>query len=127
MMNDQSISVVYTWTAKTGKGEELKAIYEQVAQQMKNTEPGALKVECNYDANKGVLVVYDLFQNAEALGFHLGVTASAHFSGLLEIATPGPFLFCGDVPDQMKQAAIGMGLQATFAPRLFGFDRAVEA
>jgi hypothetical protein len=42
---------------------------------------------------------------------------------LLEIAVPGPFLFCGEVPEELKQAAIGMGLDATFAPRVFGFAR----
>ena len=61
---------------------------------------------------------------AGAVGFHLGTTAAGHFQNLLEIAIPGEFLFCGEVPDEMKQAAIGMGLQATFAPRVFGFERA---
>jgi hypothetical protein len=34
-------------------------------------------------------------------------TAAQHFPQLLEIAVPGPFFFCGDVPEQLKQAAIG--------------------
>ena len=42
---------------------------------------------------------------------------------LLEIANPGPFYFCGDVPDEIVQAAAGMGLDATFAARAFGFSR----
>ena len=88
------------------------------------TEPGALDVQCYFDASSNTLVVYDLFANEEALGFHLGTTAGAHFSSLLEIANPGPFLFCGEVSDQMKQAALGMGLNATFAPSVFGFERA---
>jgi hypothetical protein len=53
----------------------------------------------------------------------LGTTAAGHFPALLQIAEPGSFLFCGDVPEQLKQAAIGMGLDATFTPRIFGFDR----
>jgi hypothetical protein len=57
------------------------------------------------------------------VGFHLGTTAAGHFENLLQIAIPGEFLFCGDVPKEMKQAAIGMGLNATFAPRVFGFER----
>ena len=29
-------------------------------------------------------------------------------------------------PEQLKQAAIGMGLDATFAPGIFGFDRSLN-
>ena len=122
-MNNQEITVVYKWTAKPGKGEELRSIYQQVEQDMQNTEPGALKVDCYFDAEKETLLVSDLFADAGALGQHLGTTAANHFPQLLQIATPGPFLFCGDVPAEMQQAAIGMGLDATFAPREFGFAR----
>ena len=122
-MNNQEITVVYKWIAKPGQAEALKAIYSDVEKQMKENEPGALKVQCYFDEANNVLIVYDLFQNADALGFHLGTTAAGHFPSLLEIATPGPFLFCGDVPEPMKQAALGMGLDATFAPGIFGFER----
>lgn len=122
-MNDQNITVVYQWTAKPGKSEELKSIYREVERQMNENEPGALQVDCYFDDSKDVLVVSDLFQDAGALGYHLGTTAAGHFPSLLEIATPGPFLFCGNVPEEMKQAALGMGLDATFAPKSFGFAR----
>ena len=122
-MNDQEITVVYSWKAKPGKANELQAIYKEVENEMKETEPGALKVECYYDESNNKLIVSDLFADGAALGQHLSTTAAGHFPTLLQIAEPGPFLFCGDVPDQLKQAAIGMGLDATFAPRIFGFDR----
>ena len=122
-MKDQQITVVYKWTAKPGKSEELKAIYSDVEKQMKENEPGALDVQCYFDENSNTLIVSDLFANAEALGFHLGTTAAAHFPDLLQIADPGAFLFCGNVPEEMKQAAVGMGLDATFAPGVFGFTR----
>ena len=122
-MKNQEITVVYKWTAKPGKAEELKAIYKDVEREMKETEPGALKVDCYFDESKDVLIVSDLFKDAGALGQHLGTTAAGHFPALLQIAVPGPFLFCGEVPEEMKQAAIGMGLDATFAPSVFGFDR----
>ena len=125
-MNNQEITVVYKWTAKPGKGQELRDIYKEVEKQMQETEPGALKVDCFYDEATGVLLVSDLFQDANALGFHLGTTAAGHFPALLQIAEPGPFLFCGDVPEQMQQAALGMGLNATFAPLAFGFDRSAN-
>ncbi len=122
-MGNQEITVVYKWTAKEGKGEELKSIYEEVEKQMKETEPGALKVDCYFDEETGVLLVADFFKDAAALGQHLGTTAAGHFPSLLQIAIPGPFLFCGDVPQELQQAALGMGLDATFAPRAFGFER----
>jgi len=122
-MKNQEITVVYKWTANPGKGAELKGIYKEVEKQMKKTEPGALKVDCFFDESTGVLIVSDLFKDAAALGQHLGTTAAGHFPSLLQIAMPGPFLFCGEVPEEMKQAAIGMGLDATFAPLDFGFER----
>ena len=122
-MNNQEVMVVYKWTAKEGKSEELKSIYKEVESQMKANEPGALNVQCYFDETKSTLVVMDLFANAGAVGFHLGTTAAGHFENLLQIAVPGEFLFCGDIPDEMKQAAVGMGLNATFAPNIFGFVR----
>lgn len=122
-MENQKITVVYKWTAKPGKGEELRAIYKEVEQQMQETEPDALHVDCYFDAKTGALVVNDVFRNAAALALHLGTTAAGHFPNLLQIATPGPFLFCGEVPEQLQQAALDMGLNATFAPFAFGFDR----
>ena len=122
-MKNQEITVVYKWTANPGKAEQLKAIYREVEKQMKETEPNALKVDCFFDDKTDTLIVYDLFKDGAALGQHLGTTAAGHFPTLLEIAVPGPFLFCGDVPEELKQAAIGMGLDATFAPHQFGFDR----
>jgi len=125
-MENQEVMVVYTWTAKEGKSEELKKIYKQVSGEMEANEPGALHVECYYDDSQNKLVVMDLFADAQAVGFHLGTTAAGHFNDLLQIAQPGPFLFCGDLPDELKQAATGMGLDATFAPRIFGFEKALN-
>ncbi|OJJ23002.1 hypothetical protein BKI52_01215 [marine bacterium AO1-C] len=126
-MNTQAITVVYKWTAKPGKAEELKAIYQEVTKEMEATEPNALKVQCYFDETTNTLITYDLFKDGAALAQHLGTTAAGHFPELLQIATPGPFLFCGNVPEELKQAALGMGLDATFAPGIFGFERAQVA
>lgn len=122
-MTNQEISVVYKWTAKPGKSEELKAIYQDVTKQMQETEPNTIKVECYFDESTNTLIVYDLFKNSDGMAQHLGTTAAGHFPSLLEVAVPGPFLFCGNVPEELKQAALGMGLDATFAPSVFGFER----
>ncbi len=122
-MTNQNVMVVYKWTAKEGKSEELKSIYHEVLEQMKSNEPGALEVQCYFDESSSTLVIMDMFADAGSVGFHLGTTAAGHFESLLKIAQPGEFLFCGDVPEEMKQAALGMGLQATFAPHISGFSR----
>ncbi len=122
-MKNQEITVVYSWTAHTGKSEDLKAIYREVEKNMKANEPGALDVQCYFDEAANKLVVTDLFENAAALGYHLSTTAAAHFPALLQVAQPGPFLFLGEVPTEMQQAAVGMGLDATFSPAVFGFSR----
>jgi quinol monooxygenase YgiN len=122
-MENQKVMVVYKWTAKEGKSEELKAIYREVESQMKSNEPGALNVQCYFEEASSTLVVMDLFADAGAVGFHLGTTAAGHFESLLQIASPGEFLFCGELPEEMKQAAVGMGLNAIFAPKTFGFER----
>lgn len=122
-MINQEVMVVYKWTAKEGQSETLKEIYREVSQQMEDNEPDAKHVECYFDETSSTLVVMDLFANASAVGFHLGTTAAGHFENLLSIANPGEFLFCGEIPEEMKQAALSMGLKATFAPRVFGFQR----
>ena len=125
-MTNSEIMVVYKWTANAGKSEELKAVYQEVSRQMTENEPDALKVGCYFDESSGTLAVYDLFKDSAAMALHLSTTAAAHFPSLLQIATPGPFLFCGDVPQELQQAALGMGLDATFAPYVFGFDRSAN-
>ena len=125
IMINQEVMVVYSWVAKEGQSETLKGIYKEVTSQMEDNEPGAKQVQCFFDETTSKLIVLDVFENAGAVGFHLGTTAAGHFEGLLEIADPGEFLFCGEVPNEMKQAALGMGLKATFAPAVFGFQRAI--
>lgn len=122
-MDSQQITVVYKWTANPGKLADLTAIYQGVTDAMKANEPGALEVQVYVSEKDNALYVRDEFANAEALGFHLSTTAAPHFPQLLEIATPGAFLFFGDVPAEMQAAATQMGLQAEFAARTTGFRR----
>ena len=65
----------------------------------------------------------DEFADANALGFHLSQTAVAHFPSLMAVATPGQFLFFGDVPAEMQQAARQMGFAAEFGTHVVGFAR----
>ena len=122
-MSSQEITVVYKWTAKPGRLDELKAIYEEVLKEMKANEPDTLKMDCYFADESNAIIVHDLFKDGAALGTHLGGTAARHFPKLSEIAVPGPFLFCGDVPDELKQAAGGMNMGAIFGAYAFGFAR----
>ncbi len=122
-MTSNQITVFYKWTAKPGKLDELKSIYEEVLAAMDKNEPDAQGAHCYISEKDEALYVLDVFKDAAALGFHLGGTAAGHFPQLLQIAVPGPFFFCGDVPDQLKQATEQMQLGAEFATHRFGFDR----
>ena len=122
-MSTTQITVVYKWTAKPGKLDELEAIYGQVTEAMKQNEPGALAVHCYVSKQDNALYVRDEFVDAGALGFHLSSTAAGHFPELLAIAVPGPFFFFGDVPEELKQATEQMQLGAEFSTQVFGFDR----
>lgn len=123
-MNGTEITVVYRWTAKPGNFDELKAIYEDVFSEMDANEPDALKMECYFAEESDAVIVHDVFKDGAALGLHLGGTAAHHFPKLSEIAVPGPFFFCGDVPAELKQAAEAMNMGAVFGTHAFGFTRA---
>ncbi len=122
-MKSSNITVVYKWTAKPGALGQLEQIYAGVTEAMQANEPGADAVHCYVSKAENALYVRDEFRDAEALGFHLSQTAAAHFGKLLEIATPGPFFFFGDVPEPLRQATEQMQLGAEFATHAGGFDR----
>lgn len=122
-MTADNITVVYKWIAKDGKLGELTEIYKGVTQAMHDNEPGATAVHVHVSEEENAIYVRDDFADANALGFHLGQTAAAHFPDLLAIATPGPFFFMGDVPAEMQAAAKQMGLAAEFGSHAAGFDR----
>jgi len=122
-MTNEQITVVYKWTAKPGKFEELKSIYGQVTEAMQQNEPDAQAVHCYVSEQDNAIYVHDHFKDANALGFHLSSTAASHFPTLLSIATPGPFFFHGNVPEDIKQATQQMRLGAEFSTEAFGFQR----
>ncbi|MEM7323336.1 MAG: antibiotic biosynthesis monooxygenase [Actinomycetota bacterium] len=122
-MDTNHITVVYKWTANEGKLDELTKIYSAVTDAMEQNEPGAETVHVYVSTDENAVYVRDEFTDADAMGFHLGTTAAAHFPDLLAIATPGPFFFLGDVPDEMRQATEQMQLGGQFASHAAGFDR----
>jgi quinol monooxygenase YgiN len=124
-MKNQEITVFYKWTAQPGKLDELKAIYKEVLKEMKENEPDTLKMECYFANEANAIIVHDLFKDGAALSAHLGGTAAHHFPRLSEIAVPGPFFFCGDVPEELVQAAQAMNMGAEFGTHAFGFEHSL--
>ena len=122
-MDSSHVTVVYRWTAQPGKLDELTAIYADVTAAMEQNEPGAEAVHVYVSEADNALYVRDEFADADAVGFHRGTTAGAHFPALRAIATPGPFFFMGPVPDEMKAATEQMQLGAEFSTHTAGFDR----
>jgi len=122
-MNSNHVTVIYKWTAQPEKLDELTSIYGEVTEAMEKNEPGAAAVHIYVSEQENALYVRDEFEDAAAMGFHLSTTAAGHFPALLAIATPGPFFFLGDVPEEMKQATEQMQLGGEFATHMAGFDR----
>jgi quinol monooxygenase YgiN len=122
-MENQEITVFYKWTAKPGKLDELIAIYKDVLKAMKENEPETLKMQCYISEEENAIIVHDIFKDGSALGYHLQGTAGQHFPKLSEIAKPGPFFFCGNVPKELVQAAKAMNMGAEFSINAFGFER----
>jgi quinol monooxygenase YgiN len=122
-MDSKQVTVIYKWTAQPGKLGELAAIYREVTQAMEANEPGSEAVHIYVSEQDNAIYVRDEFTDAAAMGFHLSTTAAAHFPQLIAIATPGPFFFLGEVPDELKQATEQMQLGGEFATHTVGFDR----
>ncbi len=122
-MDRNHVTVVYKWTAQPGKLEELASIYAEVTKAMEANEPGAEAVHIYVSEEDNALYVRDEFRDAAAMGFHLSTTAASHFPQLISIATPGPFFFFGDVPQELRQATEQMQLGGEFAAHAAGFDR----
>jgi len=122
-MDSNHVTVVYKWTAQPGKLDELASIYADVTDAMGANEPGAEAVHIYVSEQDNAVYVRDEFQDSAAMGFHLSTTAAAHFPQLLAIATPGPFFFLGNVPQELQQATEQMQLGGEFATHAAGFDR----
>ena len=122
-MTGTQITVFYKWTAKPSKLDELKSIYKDVLEAMNENEPDAQGAHCYISEKDNAVYVRDVFKDAAALSLHLSGTAANHFPQLIQLAVPGPFFFCGDVPDELKHAIKQMQLGDEFGTHAFGFDR----
>ncbi len=121
--DSSEIDLVYVWTAKPGMEQQLVATYDAVGDVLEANEPGLLEYEIAVSETGGQIVIHEVFADAEALAFHLTSTAAQYFPQISEIATPGPFIFRGDVPEELKAAAYQMDMGAIFTGDWSGFTR----
>jgi len=117
------IELTYVWTAHDGQAERLIATYEAVGDMLEAHEPGLIFYEIAVSERGDQIVIHEVFEDGDALAFHLSETAAAFFPQLVAFATPGPFIFRGDVPEDLKAAAYGMNMGAIFTGDWDGFER----
>ena len=117
------IALTYIWTAHEGQEERLVATYGAVGEILEANEPGLISYEIAVSETGNQIVIHEVFEDGDALAFHLSETAAQFFPQLVEFATPGPFIFRGDVPEELKAAAHGMNMGAIFTGDWEGFER----
>ena len=117
------IDLTYVWTAHEGQEERLISTYEMVGEILEANEPGLIEYEIAVSESGNQIIIHEVFEDGDALAFHLSETAAAFFPQLVEFATPGPFIFRGDVPQELKAAAYGMKMGAIFTGDWSGFER----
>ena len=121
--NGSEIALTYIWTAHEGQEERLVATYGAVGGILEANEPGLVSYEIAVSETGNQIVIHEVFEDGDALAFHLSETAAEFFPQLVEFATPGPFIFRGDVPEELKAAAYGMNMGAIFTGDWDGFER----
>jgi quinol monooxygenase YgiN len=117
------IQLTYVWTAHEGQAERLVATYAAVGEILEANEPGLLFYEIAVSESGNQLIINETFADSDAMAFHLTETAAQFFPQLVTVATPGPFIFRGDVPEELKAAAYGMNMGAIFTNDWEGFER----
>ncbi len=117
------IALTYVWTAHEGQEERLIATYGAVGEILKANEPGLISYEIAVSETGNQIIIHEVFEDGNALAFHLSETAAQFFPQLVEFATPGPSIFRGDVPEELKAAAYQMNMGAIFTSGWNGFER----
>ncbi len=117
------IALTYVWTAHEGQEERLVATYSAVGEILEANEPGLITYGIAISETGNQIVIHEVFEDGNALAFHLSETAAQFFPQLVEFATPGPFIFRGDVPVELKAAAYDMNMGAIFTGEWSGFER----
>ena len=123
LADSTEIDLTYVWTAHEGQEERLVATYEAVGAMLEANEPGLTLYEIAVSETGNQIIIHEVFEDSNALAFHLSETAAQFFPQLVEFATPGPFIFRGDVPEELKAAAYQMNMGAIFTSDWDGFER----
>lgn len=121
--NGSEIALTYVWTAHEGQEDRLVATYGAVGELLEANEPGLISYQIAVSETGNQIVIHEVFEDGNALAFHLSETAAQFFPQLVEFAAPGPFIFRGDVPEELKAAAYQMNMGAIFTGDWDGFAR----
>ena len=116
--DSSEIALTYVWTAHEGQEERLVATYGAVGEILEANEPGLISYEIAVSETGNQIVIHEVFEDGDALALHLSETAAQFFPQLVEFATPGPFIFRGDVPEELKTAAYQMDMGAILRAKL---------
>ena len=68
------IDLTYVWTAHPGMEEQLVATYDAVGDILEANEPGLLLYEISVSETGNQIIIREIFEDGEALGFHLSHT-----------------------------------------------------
>lgn len=117
------IGLTYVWTAHEGQEQRLVDTYQAVGQILEANEPGLLSYEIAVSETGNQIIIHEVFADDAALAFHLSETAAQFFPQLVTFADPGPFIFRGEVPAHLKDAAYAMNMGAIFTGEWAGFTR----
>lgn len=121
--SSSEIDLTYVWTAHEGQEKRLIETYAAVGQVLEANEPGLLLYEISVSESGNQIVIREVFEDGDALAYHLTETAAQFFPQLVQFANPGPFIFRGDVPEHLRTAAYQMNMGAIFTGEWDGFER----
>lgn len=117
------IDLIYVWTAHEGMEAQLIETYNAVGDVLEVGEPGLLTYEISVSESGNQLVIREVFEDNAALAAHLNGTAAQYFPQISQFAAPGPFIFRGNVDEELRAAAYGMNMGAIFTTDWDGFSR----
>lgn len=121
--SSSEIDLTYVWTAHEGQEARLIETYAAVGEVLEANEPGLLLYEISVSESGNQIIIREVFEDGDALAFHLTETAAQFFPQLVQFANPGPFIFRGEVPENLKVAAYQMNMGAIFTGDWTGFER----
>jgi len=106
---------------KNGKLGELKSLLDQMEEDTKANEPGALAYEFWVSDDESTAHLYERYADSDATLTHLEGFGKNYAERFMGVVTPKKFLVYGNADERVQKALSGMG--AVFHKSLGGFTR----